>query len=124
VNAMEAIRVARACGARLSTEGMSLVLEADSPPSSSVVDALRTHKGEVLELLRGERWAIIKWINDHFESSPPGVCGHCLGGSRPADPFVTLFVGEDRADIHASCYLPWLAEKEAQAQIALATSAA
>src|SRR5271165_488327 len=33
---MEAIRVARACGARLSVDGMSLVLEADSPPSSSV----------------------------------------------------------------------------------------
>lgn len=96
------------------------MLEADSPPSSSVVDALRTHKDEVLDLRHGERWAIIKWINDHFKSSPPGICGYCGGDKRDDDPFVLVFVGEDRADFHASCHPIWLAEQEEKARVGLA----
>jgi hypothetical protein len=103
-------------------EGAALV-GGDAPSAAEDREEASTNP-EIVGLLHDKRREVVRWINDHFESSPPGVCGHCLGVSRPADPFVTLFVGEDRADIHASCYLPWLTEKEAQARIALATSAA
>ena len=30
-----------------------------------------------------------------------------------------VFVGEDRADLHASCHPAWVAEQEAEARVAL-----
>jgi hypothetical protein len=64
-----------------------------------------------------ERRALVRWMADNFRSSPSGVCAHCCGGSQSDDPFVILFVGEDRADIHASCYPRWLAEQESSARV-------
>ena len=72
-----------------------------------------------VEALRDERRAIVRWVNDHFRSCLLGVCAHCGRGSREDDPFVTLFVGEDRADLHASCHPAWVAEQEAGARVAL-----
>jgi hypothetical protein len=61
-----------------------------------------------------ERRAIVPWINDHFTSSPAGVCAHCGDGERADDPFVLLFVGTDRGEVHSSCHPTWLAEREAE----------
>jgi len=66
-----------------------------------------------------ERRALLRWMADNLRSSPPGVCAHCGGGSQSDDPFVILFVGEDRAELHASCHPIWLAEQEAKARAAL-----
>lgn len=67
-----------------------------------------------------ERRAVVRWINDHFASSPIGECAHCGRGARPDDPFVMLFAGEDRADVHASCWGSWQAEQEDRALAAVA----
>ena len=69
-----------------------------------------------------ERRALVRWMADNFQSSPPGFCADCGGGSRSDDPFVILFVGEDRADIHASCYPRWLAKQEWCARVSIHSS--
>ena len=46
-----------------------------------IVAALRLREAE-------ERRRIVQWVNDHFASSPPGVCAHCGDGPRSEDPFV------------------------------------
>jgi hypothetical protein len=38
---------------------------------------------------------------------------------RAGDPFVTIFVGDDRADVHASCHPKWFARQETEARAAL-----
>ena len=119
VSAFDLVRIARAAGAKLSVDGGSLVLEADNRPSQEVFDGLRAHKAEILELLGEERRAIVMWINDHFKSSAPGRCAQCGDDSRVGDPFVAIFVGRDRADVHASCHPAWVAKQEAEARVAL-----
>ena len=51
---------------------------------------------KILDLLRDERRAVVTWINDNFRSSPIGKCALCGAGSREDDPFVGVFVGDDR----------------------------
>ena len=119
MSALDVIRIARAAGAKLVVDGASLVLEAESPPPPQVFDMLRAHNPEILELLQAERRAVLRHIADHFQSSPLGQCAHCGGDRRADDPFATIFVGEDRADIHASCHPAWVAELEAEARVAL-----
>ena len=84
-----------------------------APPSLSTPEASPA-------LVREERRAVVRWINDHFASSPIGECAHCGRGARPDDPFVMLFAGEDRADVHASCWGSWQAEQEDRALAAVA----
>jgi hypothetical protein len=119
VSALDVIRIARAAGTKLIVDGSSLVLEGDSPPPPQVFDMLRAHKPEILELLQAERRAVVRHIATQFQSSPPGRCAHCGDGKREDDPFVLVFVGEDRADLHASCHPAWLAQQEAKARVAL-----
>ena len=120
----EAIRAARACGGRLSLDDAALVYEAERPPPRAVVDLLRSHKAEIIDALQEERLDVVRWIADHFQPSPVGVCAYCGGERREDDLFMILFVGEGRADIHAECYPLWLADREAQAQAALSLSSA
>jgi hypothetical protein len=68
---------------------------------------------------RPDKAAVQRWMNDHFTASLPGVCTHCGGGERAGDPFVIMFVGSDRADVHSSCHAAWRAEREAEAVAAL-----
>lgn len=119
MSALDIIRIARDAGAKLIVDGSSLVLEAESPPPPQVFDMLRAHKPEILELLQAERRAVLRHIADHFQSSPLEQCAHCGGDRRVDDPFVRIFVGEDRADVHASCHPAWVAELEAKACVAL-----
>jgi hypothetical protein len=67
----------------------------------------------------GERRRVVQWVNDHFASSPAELCAHCGGGPRPDDPFVLLFVGNDRGEVHGSCHSAWIAERESEARRAL-----
>jgi len=119
VSAFDLVRIARAAGAKLSIDGGSLVLEADNRPPQEVFDGLRAHKAEILELLGEERRAIVMWINNHFKSSAPGRCARCGDDSRLGDPFVAIFVGRDRADVHASCHPAWVAKQETDSRVAL-----
>ena len=66
-----------------------------------------------------ERLRLVQWISDRFTSSPAGVCAHCGGEERSGDPFVLLFVGNDRGEVHGSCHSAWIAERESEARRAL-----
>jgi hypothetical protein len=115
--------LARSHGVRVTLDGDYLAIEAHAPPPPRLLAILYHGKWDIIAVLRQreaeERRAIVQWINDHFIPSPPGVCAHCSGEPRPDDPFVLLFVGSDRANVHASCHRQWQAEREAQARRAL-----
>jgi hypothetical protein len=119
VSAAFALVEAHAAGVGLEVNGEKLIVRASSAPPQTVLDQLRRHKAEVIELLRAECYAVVRYVNDHFQMSPLGQCVHCGGKRHPGDPFVFLFVGEDRADIHTSCHPAWVAEQEAEARVAL-----
>jgi hypothetical protein len=121
----EALTLARSHGVevRLNAVGNGLHLEADAPPPPGVLALLGRGKWDIVAALRtrkaDERRRVVQWINDHFASSPADICAHCGGGPRPEDPFVLLFVGSDRGEVHASCHSAWLADREAEACKAL-----
>jgi hypothetical protein len=127
----EALELARRHGVRVALNDNSLSLEADMAPPAEVVAAFKADKSAILGELRlrqalerqrreeVERRDITRWINNHFISSPPGRCIHCGGGPRANDRFVLIFVGSDRADVHAACHPLWLAERERAARSAL-----
>jgi hypothetical protein len=119
----DVLRMAKSAGVAVEVEGYNLVVEYDADPSAQLLGMLRHFKPELVSALRmrqGEQRSLItQWINDHFISSPLGVCAHCGGGERVEDQFVLLFVGEDRADVHASCHQAWREAREAEARRAL-----
>jgi hypothetical protein len=118
VSAVEILRAAHDAGVKVIVDGDDLLIEAISPPPRSILDALRACKPEIIKTWHNERRAVIAWINDHFEASPIGECAYC-GGVTGGDPFIALSVGENQADIHASCHPAWLAQQEADARAAL-----
>src|SRR5208282_1451817 len=118
MSAAKVVMEARASGIQLCVENDDLLLEASVPPPAAVIDMLRAHKPEIIELLQAERRAVLRHIANRFQSSPPGRCAHCGGDRRADDPFVTILVGEDRAELHASCHAAWVAEQEAEARVA------
>ncbi len=109
MTAIEALALAHAEGVLVSLAGDFIRYQSHGEPPPHVLAALRAE----------ERRAIVMWINDHFKSSAPGRCAHCGDDSRVGDPFVTIFVCKDRADVHASCHPAWVAEREAEARVAL-----
>jgi hypothetical protein len=121
----EALNLARSHGVevRLNTVGNGLHLEAHAEPPPRLLAILGRGKWDIVAVLRQreaeERRRVIQWVADNFSSSPAGVCAHCGGGLRPEDPFVLLFVGTDRGEVHASCHSAWLAEREEEALRAL-----
>jgi hypothetical protein len=119
----EALELARRHGVNVMLDGDSLHLEADTPPPNGLLAILGRGKWDIVAALRlreaEERRRIVQWVACHFASSPPGVCVHCGDGERAEDPFVFLFVGNDRGEVHSSCHSTWLAEREAEARKAL-----
>jgi hypothetical protein len=119
----DVLRMAKLHGVTVQVDGYDLVLEHDADPPHNLLTIFRSFKPELVSALRtrqaDQRSLITRWVNDHFTSSPAGVCAHCRGGSRPDDPFVLLFVGIDRGEVHSSCHSTWLAEREAEARRAL-----
>jgi hypothetical protein len=130
MTAGEAIALAERHGVRLMLNGDAVAIEADTAPPADVVAALKAMKGPILGELRlrqaldsqrraeVERLAVVRWINAHFVSSPPGICIHC-GGDIRAGPFDRIFVGSDRGDVHSSCHRAWRDAREAVARKAL-----
>jgi hypothetical protein len=123
VTVTEALELARSQGVEVALDGDDLVLEARAAPAPGLLAILGRGKWDIVAALRlreaEERRSIVQWVNDHFASSPPGVCAHCGDGPRSEDPFVLLFVGNDRGEVHASCHSAWIAQQEAQARSAL-----
>jgi hypothetical protein len=54
MSAVEAVKVARAAGIELTLDGNGLLLDAASEPPSSLIEELRRHKHEIVNLLRSE----------------------------------------------------------------------
>jgi hypothetical protein len=123
VTVTEALELARLQGVEVTLDGDDLVLKAEAAPPPGLLAILGRGKWDIVAVLRQreaeERRAIVRWVSDHFASSPPGVCAHCGGGERAGDPFVIMFVHHDRADVHSSCHAAWRAEREAEAVAAL-----
>jgi hypothetical protein len=63
MSADEALKTARAAGIHLRIEGDDLVLEADTPPSTAVIDLLSRYKAEIVSLLRpgDDGWSAEDW---------------------------------------------------------------
>ena len=119
----EALQLARSQGVEVTLDGDDLVLKAEVAPPPRLLAILGRGKWDIVAALRlreaEERRSIVQWVNNHFASSPPGVCAHCGEAERSEDPLVLLFVGNDRGEVHASCHPTWLAEREAEACRAL-----
>ena len=119
----EALQLARSQGVEVTLDGDDLVLKAEVAPPPRLLAILGRGKWDIVAALRlreaEERRSVVQWVSNHFASSPPGVCAHCGDGERSEDPFVRLFVGNDRGDVHASCHPAWVAEREAEACRAL-----
>ena len=98
----EALELARLHSVEVTLDGDDLVLKAEAAPPPRLLAILGRGKWEILAALRlreaEERRSIVQWVNDHFASSPPGICAHCGDGPRSEDPFVLLFVGNDRGE--------------------------
>jgi hypothetical protein len=126
VTVTEALELARLQGVEVTLDGDDLVLKAEAAPPPGLLAILGRGKWDIVAALRlreaEERRRIVQWVNDHFTSSPAGVCAHCGGGARLEDPFVVLFVGTDRGEVHGNCHSTWLAEREAQACEAMGSS--
>ena len=110
MKANEALELARSYSVevRLNAAGTGLDLEVETDPPQALVNILARAKHEIVATLRQQeidrrRPLITRWINDHFTSTPPGVCRHCGNGAREGDIFVRLYCGDDSGDVHASC---------------------
>jgi hypothetical protein len=122
LNAVEVIRFALDVGAKLTAVSASLVVEAENPPPSAVVDGLRAHKAEILELLRSEldRRSIVEWLNAHPVSSDPDTCCWCDVPERSGDVLLPFGVAPTgHAWLHSRCWQPWYEHRKAQAAAAL-----
>jgi hypothetical protein len=109
---------------RLNAAGDGLELEVETDPPQALINVLSHAKGEIVAALRQREIArrgllITRWINDHFRSTPAGVCRHCGEGVREADVFVRLYCGDDSGDVHTSCQPTWRKTEEARARAAL-----
>jgi hypothetical protein len=123
VTVTEALQLARSQGVEVTLDGDDLVLKAEVAPPPGLLAILGRGKWDIVAALRlreaEERRRIVQWVNDHFTPSPPGVCAHCGDGPRPDDPFVLLFVGNERGEVHGDCHSAWQMEREAEAREAL-----
>ena len=68
MSAHAALKLAQDNGVRVDVDGSDLILDAAQEPPSRVVDALRCHKSEIIELLREREdgWSAIDW-NAYFD---------------------------------------------------------
>ena len=126
MKANEALELARSYSVevRLNAAGNGLDLEVETDPPHALVNILTHTKHDIVAVLRQQeidrrRPLITRWINDHFTSTPPGVCRHCGDGAREGDIFVRLYCGDDSGDVHASCQQAWRKSEETRAHAAL-----
>jgi hypothetical protein len=86
------LAAARAAGVALAADGTALRLRAERTPAPELLDRLRTHKAEILELLRGDR------------------CRHCGGRLDYANDWGTRAFG-DGSGANGGCYYLLAAER-------------
>jgi hypothetical protein len=113
MTAADALKLARDYNLRVTLDGADLLLEAAVDPPADVIAALKAAKPAIIRELRlrsardrqrreeTERREIVRWINNSFAPSAPGICCHCGSGAKTGDPFIVSFVGNDRSDVHA-----------------------
>ena len=91
----EALELARLQGVEVTLDGDDLVLRAEAAPPPRLLAILGRGKWDIVAALRlrvaEERRSIVQWVNDHFASSPLGVCGHCGDGLATRGPFRSAF---------------------------------
>jgi hypothetical protein len=78
MNAVEVVRMARTAGIELTIDGDSLQLSAASEPPLSVIEELRRHKLEIVELLRSKR--------NHSEAPSTAPFGEVIAKLRSKRP--------------------------------------
>ncbi len=63
MNAAEALKAAQVAGVRIMADGGDLLLDADAPPPTPVLDALKRYKAEIVALLasNAEEWSAEEW---------------------------------------------------------------
>jgi hypothetical protein len=63
VTALEALDRAQAAGVSIEVDGEDLVLDAAAPPPPALLDELKRHKAEIIELLRlhSDGWSAADW---------------------------------------------------------------
>ena len=98
MNAAKAIRLAEASGIRIGVEGTHLILDADLEPPVDVVNAIRCHKAEIIELLgvSGDEWTAADW--QAFFEEHSGIA-EFDGGQTRADAEANAF---------ECCVVEWL----------------
>jgi hypothetical protein len=98
MSAAETIRMAEASGIRFEVEGADLILDADLEPPINVVNAIRRHKAEIIELLSppSDRWTVEDWQALFDERA--GIA-EFDGGQSKADAEVLAF---------ECCIVEWL----------------
>jgi hypothetical protein len=109
---------------RLNAPGDGLELEVEADPPQALMNVLRRIKCDIVAALRQHeidrrRPLITGWINDHFVSTPLGVCRHCGEGAREGDVFVRLYCGDNSGDVHTSCQPEWQEAEDTSARAAL-----
>ena len=109
---------------RLNAAQDGLRLEFDEDPPQALVNVLKRAKWDIVAALRQReidrrRPLTTRWINDHFTSTPLGICRHCGEGAREGDIFVRLYCGNNSGDVHTSCQPAWQEAEEAKAGAAL-----
>ncbi len=82
MSAIEALRMARENGVRLSIEGTDLILDADREPASRVLETLRRHKAGIVALLSTAEgdWTAEDWRV--FYDERPGIAEFDGGQTR------------------------------------------
>ena len=98
MNAVEALKAARAAGIQLGIDGDDLVLEASASPPPAVIDLLSRHKAEVVALLRPAEngWSAEDW--QVFFDERAGIVE--FDGGLPS--------AEAEAQAFACCVVEWL----------------
>ena len=96
--AVQALRLARQSGVHVKADGADLVLDAAAPPPEIVLDALRQHKAEIVDLLvrsRSDRPAVDAALDGtksrvavpDWDAETTGLIQWFLTSTPPADPF-------------------------------------
>jgi hypothetical protein len=116
----DVLRMAKAAGVTVLLDGYDIVLEHDTDPPPNLVTMFRRFKPELVSAPRmrqaDQRNLITQWINDHFVSSPAGICAHCGGGARADDTFSPCSSGPTGARCTAHVIrLGWLSERPRRA---------
>jgi hypothetical protein len=97
VNAVQALKAARAAGIRLSIDGDALMLEAAAAPPASMLDLLSRHKAGIVALLRPVNgWSGADWLA--FFDERAGIAE--FDGGLPR--------AEAEARAFACCVVEWL----------------